>query len=154
MSDATFPLWPGKFVNPKFRQYQSKRNNKKFNCCLGIQSEMAVRICIYTLNPLKLPANQILMSIFRCGPLNPSTLTFSKNNYKFTCYFENQWKMAAIISTSTLIPLMWVTNHFLIWHHFPIVTRQICQLFSGNTSFTETMTNLLGAWKFNQKWQQ
>ena len=59
ISDVTFPSWPGKSVNPNFRQYQSCRNNDKFNCCLEIQPKTARRISICTLTPLKLPSNQI-----------------------------------------------------------------------------------------------
>ena len=57
--DVTFTSWLGKSVNPNFRQYQSDRNNNKFNCCLRNYSEMATRISICTLNPLKLRSNQI-----------------------------------------------------------------------------------------------
>ena len=44
-----------------------------------------------------------------------------KNSYKFTSCFENHWKIAAIISISTIMPLMRDKNHFLIWRHFPVV---------------------------------
>ena len=77
MSDATFPLWPGKFVNPKFRQYQSNRNNKKFNCCLGIQSEMAVRICILHLKPFKItwkPNSDVNFPLWLVKSVNPHFL--------------------------------------------------------------------------------
>ena len=56
---VTFPSWPGKSVQPNFRQYQSDRNNKKFNRCLKIQSKRNARISICTLNPLTLPSHQI-----------------------------------------------------------------------------------------------
>ena len=39
ISDVTFPTWAGKIIKPNFRQYQSYRNNDKFNCYLEIQSE-------------------------------------------------------------------------------------------------------------------
>ena len=55
LSGITFLLWLRKSVNPNFWQYQSDRNNEKFNCCLEIQSEIAEIISICTLNPLKLP---------------------------------------------------------------------------------------------------
>ena len=55
LSDITFLLWLRKYVNPNFWQYQSYRNNEKFNCYLEIQSEIAEIISICTLNPLKLP---------------------------------------------------------------------------------------------------
>ena len=35
--------------------------------------------------------------------------------------------MAAIVSISTLMPLMKDKNHFLIWRHFPVVARWIRQ---------------------------
>ena len=57
ISNVTFPAWPGKSVNPNFPQYQSYRNNGKFNCSLKIQSKAAARISVCTLNPLKLPSN-------------------------------------------------------------------------------------------------
>ena len=50
---------PVNLSNPNFWQYQSKRNNDKFNCCLENQSKTAARISVSTLNPLKLPSNQI-----------------------------------------------------------------------------------------------
>ena len=59
LSDVTFPSWPGKSVNYSLRQYESDRNNNKFNRCYEIQSKMAPRISICTLNPLKLPSNEI-----------------------------------------------------------------------------------------------
>ena len=59
LSDVTFPMWPGKSVNPNFWQYQSDRNNDKFTCCLESQSKMTARISIFTLNSLKLPSSQI-----------------------------------------------------------------------------------------------
>ena len=59
MSDVTFPSWLGKSVNTNFLQYQFDRNNKKFNCCLEIQSKMTARISICTLNSLKVSSNQI-----------------------------------------------------------------------------------------------
>ena len=59
ISDVFFPSWPGKSVNPNFRQHQSYRNNDKFDSCLEIQSKTAARISISTLNPLKLLSNQI-----------------------------------------------------------------------------------------------
>ena len=59
ISDVTFPLWPGKSVNSNFPQYQSDRNNNKFNCCLEIQSKKAARISICSLNPSKLNSNEI-----------------------------------------------------------------------------------------------
>ena len=49
----------GKSVNPKLWQYQSDRNNNKFNCCLEIESKMSARISICTLSPLKLHSKQI-----------------------------------------------------------------------------------------------
>ena len=52
LSHITFPSRP-------FRQYQSDRNNEKFDSCLEIQLEMAARISVCTLNPLKLSSNQI-----------------------------------------------------------------------------------------------
>ena len=55
---VTFSSWPGKFVIPNFRQYQSYRSNDKFNCCLEIKSKMAARVSVCTLNPLNLLANQ------------------------------------------------------------------------------------------------
>ena len=48
----------GKSVNPKLWQYQSDRNNNKFNCCLEIESEMPARISICTLCPLKLHSSE------------------------------------------------------------------------------------------------
>ena len=59
MSDVTFSSWPGKSVNPNFRQYQSYRNKDKFNCCCNIQPKTTKTISICTLNPLKLPSNKI-----------------------------------------------------------------------------------------------
>ena len=62
ISDVTFPSWHGKSVNANFWQYQSYRNNDKFNCCLEIQrnsDSTAGKIYICTLNPLKLSSNQI-----------------------------------------------------------------------------------------------
>ena len=53
ISGVTSPSWPGKSVNPNFRQYQSRRNSNKFNCCLEIQSKIAARISICTLNSSK-----------------------------------------------------------------------------------------------------
>ena len=44
ISDVTFPSWPGKSVNPNFRQYQSDKNNNKFNSCLDVQSKTDQRI--------------------------------------------------------------------------------------------------------------
>ena len=136
ISDVNFPPWLGKSVNPNFWQYQPNRNNDKFTCSLEIQSNITEIITICTLNPLKVPLNQI--HIWYQFPVNvklpwPSKSVhphFSqyqsyKNNGKFNCCFQNHWKMAAIISVSTLacIPLIWVKNHFLIWRHFPVVGR-------------------------------
>ena len=59
ISDVPFPSLPGKFVNPNFRQYQSDRNNGKFNCCLEIQPKMAAIVSICTLKALKLFSQQI-----------------------------------------------------------------------------------------------
>ena len=59
ISDVTFLSWPGKSVNPNFRQYQSHRNNDKFNWCLEIQSKTNARISICTPNTLTLPLNHI-----------------------------------------------------------------------------------------------
>ena len=50
---------PCKFVYPHFWQYQSDRNRDRFNCWFEIQSKMAARISICTLNPLKLSSSQI-----------------------------------------------------------------------------------------------
>ena len=63
ISEVTFPLWPGKPVNPNFPQYQSYRNNDKFNSCLEIQSKTDARISVFTLKPLTLPSNQIQIQI-------------------------------------------------------------------------------------------
>ena len=57
LSDVTFPSWPSKSVNPNFRQYNSYRNNDKFNCYLEIQSKRDARISISTLSTLTLLSN-------------------------------------------------------------------------------------------------
>ena len=36
-SNTTVSLWPCKFVNPNFRQYQSDRNSGRFNCWFQVQ---------------------------------------------------------------------------------------------------------------------
>ena len=71
-------------------------------------------------------SNSYLTSLFCRCPVNPSNPLFPqyqyyKNNQKFTCCFKCHWKMAAIIFTSTLIPLVRDINQVLIWHHFPVV---------------------------------
>ena len=48
-------------------------------------------------------------------------------NITLTKTMKRHGKMTVRISVSTLIPLLWVTNHFLIWRHFPVVGRWICQ---------------------------
>ena len=63
ISDHTFPLWPSKSVNLNFRQYQSDRTNKKFNCCLEIQSEMAAKNLYHKPFKITLKPNSYLMSI-------------------------------------------------------------------------------------------
>ena len=106
-SDFTFPSWPGKSVNPNFRQYQSHRNNDKFNCCLQIQSKTDARIPIYTPHPLTLPSNHIHISCpfpvvarkTRQPPLFP--ISILQNNYKFTCSFKCHKNMIVIISITT-----------------------------------------------------
>ena len=59
LSDVTFSLCLRKSVNPNFPQYQSDRNNNKFNCCLEIQLKTAAEISIWTLNFFKLLSDQI-----------------------------------------------------------------------------------------------
>ena len=78
LSDITFPSWPCKSVNSNFVQYQSDRDNNKFNCCLEIQSKMPARISVCTLKPFKFTfkSNSYLMPISRRGPVNSSTPTF------------------------------------------------------------------------------
>ena len=49
-----FLVWRHIFVNPNFRQYQFGRNNDKFTCLLGNQSEMSAIISVCTIKPLKL----------------------------------------------------------------------------------------------------
>ena len=63
ISDVTFPLCPGKSVNPNFQQYQTYRNNDKFSYCLEIPSKTDARI-----------------SISHHGPVNKSTPTFQNIN--------------------------------------------------------------------------
>ena len=53
-------LSPRGLVNPSTPTFGSiNLTENKFNCCLEIQSKMAARISICTLNPLKLHSNQI-----------------------------------------------------------------------------------------------
>ena len=52
ISDVTLPSWPGISVNLNFWQYQSHRNNNKFD------SWIVARISIFTLNPSKLSLNK------------------------------------------------------------------------------------------------
>ena len=63
MSYKSFSYWASLSrngpVNPSTPTFNPDRNNGKFNFCLEIQPEMAARISIFTLYPLKLPANQI-----------------------------------------------------------------------------------------------
>ena len=52
----TPPTSPAPKIDPRYPRYLA---DSKFNCCLEIQSEIAARISIYTLNLLKLPSNQV-----------------------------------------------------------------------------------------------
>ena len=69
------------------------------------------------------------MWISRLRPVNRSKSTFQisilQKQLLITCYFKNHWIMATIISISTLINLIWVTNSFLIWCHLPSLFPQI-----------------------------
>ena len=128
LSDVTFPSWPKKSVNPNFRQCQSDRNNHKFNCWLEIQSKTVARIYFYTINRLKLPPNQIHIWCQRLVVAMVIVSTFFFPNINVTKAIRNLLvlkiteKMTMIIDISTLKPLMRNRN-FLIWRHFPAVTR-------------------------------
>ena len=77
-----------------------------------------------------------------------------KYNYKFTCCFENHWKMAAIVSIFNLIPMIWVTNHFLIWYIIWFSCHDhvnLSALAFGNINLTKAVPNLLFGGKFNLK---
>ena len=127
LSDVTFLSWLGKSVNPNFSLYQSDTNNSKFNFCLEIQSKTVTRISISTLNPLKLPWNQI--HIWRQFPVMSQKLRQSllfqirilKNKWIFLCCFKNHSKKATIIFITTFIPLMWHKIQFLIWRYFLVL---------------------------------
>ena len=123
---------PGKSVNPNLRQYQSYRNNDKFNCCLEIQQQKSARVSTCTLNTLKQHSNQIhiwcqflaVAQLLRQPP--HFQVTILKKN-KFTCCFRNHRKMAAIISIPPL---------FFWWK------VKIIFLSDGNINLTEIITSV------------
>ena len=138
-------IWPqlSRVVNsstPTLGIINLKKNKDKFNCFLEIRLEMAAKISIFTLNTLKffLKPNSYLISIFRRGPVNPST-TFSNYIQTLICNF---------------ILLIWVTNIFLsevLYRRDPVNPSTLTY---GTINLTETMTNLIVAWQFNLKWLQ
>ena len=71
--------------------------------------------------------NSYLVSISRHGPVTPSIpffpITISQKQLKIYLLFHNQWKIAAMISIFNLLALIWFTNRFLIWRHFPVVVQ-------------------------------
>ena len=54
---------------------------------------------------------------------------------------ENHWKNGCKISISTVISLIWVTNHFLIRYHFAVNPVNLSTPFFGNINLRETMPN-------------
>ena len=51
--------------------------------------------------------------------------------------------MSAKISISIIMSSVWVKNHFLIWHHFPVNSVNPWTPAFSNVNLTETMSNLL-----------
>ena len=121
LPDITFLSWFSKLINPILQQYQYDRNYGKFNCCLEIQSKLTAIISICTLNPLKLPSNQIISDDNR----QPHFYQYQsyKRKGKFTCCLENHWKKAGIISICSLSSFKEVQNQIHIWCWFLIVAR-------------------------------
>ena len=118
------------------------------------------------------------MWISRLRPVNRSNSTFQisilQKQLVITCYFKNHWIMATIISISTLINLIWVTNSFLIWcsshlyfhnkpfritlkpnsYKMPVFLRSFLNLTTPtfpNINFTKKVKNLLIVLKIIEK---
>ena len=153
----------GKFVNPNFPQYQSDRNNNKFNCFLEIQSKTTSKISICTLNPLKLSPNQIIKFIFDVN--FPSWPGNSVNPFLPNIYLTKTIK-------NYLLFQKFLKNGFNNLYFDPYTFNMIYKSFSyltslsrrgpvnpststfGSINLAKTMTNLLVVWKIDKKWQQ
>ena len=102
ISDVNFPTWLGKSVNPNFWQYQPNRNNDKFTCSLEIQSNITEIITICTLNPLKVPSNQI--HIWYQFPVNVKLPWPSKSVHphfsQYQSILQKQWQIQLLFQKS------------------------------------------------------
>ena len=109
--------------------------------------------------PLKttLKWNSCVMSISCCRPVTLSSPTFpniylTKTTKNLPFVSNVTEKMAAIISISTLTPLMRDKNHFLIWHHFPSLLVNPSNPTFFNINLTKAIKNLLLVLKTTEKW--
>ena len=150
----------GKFVNPNFPQYQSDRNNNKFNYFLEIQSKTTSKISICTLYPLKLSPNQIIKFIFDVN--FPSWPGNSVNPFFPNIYLTKTIKNYLLFQT-------FLKNGFNNLYFHPYTFNMIYKSFSyltslsrrgpvnpststfGSINLAKTMTNLLAVWKINKK---
>ena len=100
LSEVIFSSWPSKTVNLNFPNYRFCRNKDKFNRCLKIQSKMAARISICTLNPFKInfKSNSYLTSFPRRGAVTLSTPFFP--NIIVTKAIENLFVVSKITEHS------------------------------------------------------
>ena len=149
--DITFPLWPGESVNLNFRQYQSDRNNNKFNYCLKIQSKIAAIISISILNPLKLPSNQIISDVN--FPSHFPTISICQKQWQIYWLLGNLTKIDYhnLYFHTRSFKIIFKPNWYLMSILRPSPVNPSKALFP-NTNLTKTIKNLLVVSKITETW--